>query len=398
MNVLHVATLNRPIKQNLGYGPIETVVYNIDKGLHELGYRSIVACSGDSNVVGEQYTTIAKSFGQYWAKDTHVQRKHMRQHLSLALQRARRGDIDIIHMHDPVMMEYMFKGVLKHPVPIVMTLHVPAEEKGLFKRWNESLLSSSRAYFVPISDYQKQQHQGLVNGQDVIHHGVDVEDYPFQKRSDQPTYLFSIGRITQDKGQDIAIEIAKKTGDRLIIAGNVQNKTKDRDFFNGIKKSIDLVTDAGQSFVGNDYYKTVMKPILDTDKQIIYIGEVNSAQKKLWYQYAQATVFPIQWGEPFGLVLIESMACGTPVVAFNKGSVPEIVIHGKTGFVVDSIDRMAEAVKAVHLIDSSDCRQHVQDHFSIATMTKKYSDLYQWIVNERILCLKTSPSVTGRFS
>ena len=122
MNVLHVATLNRPIKQNLGYGPIETVVYNIDKGLHELGYRSIVACSGDSNVVGEQYTTIAKSFGQYWAKDTHVQRKHMRQHLSLALQRARRGDIDIIHMHDPVMMEYMFKGVLKHPVPIVMTL------------------------------------------------------------------------------------------------------------------------------------------------------------------------------------------------------------------------------------------------------------------------------------
>jgi glycosyltransferase involved in cell wall biosynthesis len=138
-----------------------------------------------------------------------------------------------------------------------------------------------------------------------------------------------------------------------------------------------------------------MKPILDSDKQIIYIGEVNSAQKKLWYQHARATLFPIQWGEPFGLVLIESMACGTPVLAFNKGSVPEIVIHGKTGFVVDSIDHMTEAVKAIHLLDPSDCRQHVKDHFSIASMAGKYSDLYQWIVDERTLCLKTSPSVTG---
>ena len=107
------------------------------------------------------------------------------------------------------------------------------------------------------------------------------------------------------------------------------------------------------------------QPILDSDKQIIYIGEVSSAQKKLWYQHARATLFPIQWGEPFGLVLIESMACGTPVVAFRKGSVPEIIIHGKTGFIVDSIDEMAEAVKAIDLIDPSDCRKHVKDNFSI---------------------------------
>jgi glycosyltransferase involved in cell wall biosynthesis len=395
MNVLHVATLNRPIRQDLGYGPIETVVYNLDKGLHELGHRSIVACSGDSQVVGEQFTTIEKSFSEYCTDHTLVKQEQMLRHLVLSLQRAQRGDIDVIHMHDADMAEYMFNGVCHSPVPIVMTLHVPAEDHGGFTRWNERLISSSSAYFVPISEFQQSQHQGLINGQKVIHHGIDVEDYPYNNHSSKHDYLFSIGRITPDKGQDIAIEIAKKTGSRLILAGNVQNKEKDREFFKKLKHSIDLVADVAQPFTESDYYEDVMKPILDSDKQIIYIGEVNSAQKKLWYQHARATLFPIQWGEPFGLVLIESMACGTPVLAFHKGSVPEIVVHGKTGFVVDSIDHMTEAVKAIHLLDPSDCRQHVKDNFSILSMAGKYSELYTCIVDERTVCLKTSLSVTG---
>jgi glycosyltransferase involved in cell wall biosynthesis len=385
MNVLHVATLNRPIRQNLGYGPIETVIYNIDKGLHKLGHRSIVACSGDSSVEGEKFTTITESFSEYWSKNTCVKHENMRKHLNISLQRAKEGDIDIIHMHDAIMAEYMFKGVLKSPVPIVMTLHVPAEEKGPFKRWNDSLNSSSAAYFVPISEYQSTQHHGLVNSQKVIHHGIDVEDNPFGNKSGKQDYLFSIGRITRDKGQDKAVEIAKKTGSRLILAGNVQNKDKDRIFFKNLEKSIDLVTDAGKPFTGSDYYEKVMKPILDSDKQIIYIGEVDSAQKKLWYQHARATLFPIQWGEPFGLVLIESMACGTPVLAFNKGSVPEIVMHGKTGFVADTIEEMIEAVKMISLIDPIDCRNHIKENFSIASMAEKYSQLYQSIVDERTL-------------
>ncbi|MFH1288171.1 MAG: glycosyltransferase, partial [bacterium] len=188
--------------------------------------------------------------------------------------------------------------------------------------------------------------------------------------------------ITQDKGQDKAIEVARKTGSRLILAGNVQNKTNDRAFFEELKRSIGLVTDAGKFPAGSDYYEKVMKPILDSDKQIIYIGEVDSVQKKLWYRHARATLFPIQWGEPFGLVLLESMACGTPVVAFRKGSVPEIVIHGKTGFIVDSIDDMIEAVGSVHLIDPNKCRKHVKDNFSISGMAEKYIKLYQWILTK----------------
>ncbi len=390
ISVLHVATLNRPIRQDLGYGPIETVIYNIDKGLHKLGQRSIVACSGDSCVDGEHYTTIEKSFSEYHSKDTRMQRDNMRKHLLMSLERAKKGDIDIIHMHDSAMVEYIFKGIFKSPVPIVMTLHVPAEDKGSFQRWNESLLASSAAYFVPISEYQKKQHQGLVNAQKVIHHGVDVADYPYKSNIRKYDYLFSIGRITQDKGQDKAIKIAKKTGSRLILAGNIQNKAKDRAFFKELEKSIDLVTDVSKPCAPDEYYEKVMKPILDSDNQIIYIGEVTSEQKKLWYSHARATLFTIQWGEPFGLVLIESMACGTPVLAFNKGSVPEIVVHGKTGFVEDSMDGMIEAVRSIQLIKSKDCRNHIKNNFSITSMAEKYSKLYQQIMDERTSCLKIS--------
>ena len=147
--MLQVATLNRPIRQDLGYGPIESVIYNIDKGLHKSGHRSIVACSGDSRVNGEHYTTIEKSFSEYWSKDTNMQRENMRRHLDLSLQRAKIGDIDIIHVHDANMAEFIFNGVFKSPVPIVMTLHVPAEDKGAFKRWNESLISTSECIFCP---------------------------------------------------------------------------------------------------------------------------------------------------------------------------------------------------------------------------------------------------------
>ena len=383
MNVLHVATLNRPIRQDLGYGPIEGIIYNIDKGLHQLGHRSIVACSGDSRVAGEHYVTIARSFNEYWSTDTPQQRRRMTTHLLKSLERARKGDIDIIHMHDVVMAEYLHKGVIRSPVPIVVTLHVPAEEKGSFKRWCESLRSASEVHFVPISAYQKQQHHGLVNATHVIHHGIDVDDYPFKTKPDHEGYLFTIGRITHVKGQDKAIDVARKTGSKLIIAGCVQNKREDRAFFKRLQRSIDLCVDAGQYPVDNDYHEKVIKPIVDCDQQIIYIGEISREQKKLWYRHARATLFPIQWGEPFGLVLIESMACGTPVLALQNGSVPEIVIHGKTGFVVDSLSTMVKAVAHIQRIDPGECRRHVQRHFSISIMAQQYAALYQRIVDGR---------------
>jgi glycosyltransferase involved in cell wall biosynthesis len=384
MKILQIATLNRPIHQDLGYGPIETVIYNLDKGLTERGHQSIVACSGDSRIVGEKHTTIENGFAEYWSTNTHAQQEFMDRHVANSLRRAQRGDIDIIHMHDPVMMKHVFEGLRQKPIPIVMTLHVPADEQGMFRQWNESLTPSSSAYFVPISEYQRGEHDGFVNMEKVIHHGIDIDDFPFEDGPGSHDYLFSIGRITEDKGQDMAVEIAKNTGSQLILAGNVQNKPEDRAFFKKLEESIDLVADASAPLSDDLYYTKVMKPILDSGKQIIYIGEVSSAQKKLWYGHARATLFPIRWGEPFGLVLVESMACGTQVAAFRRGSVPEIVTHGKTGFVSNSMKEMVEAVRMIDRIDRGECRRHVEKNFSIASMARKYSALYQQIADDRL--------------
>ena len=199
-----------------------------------------------------------------------------------------------------------------------------------------------------------------MNAENVVYHGIDVEEYPVKEEPDKGSYLFTIGRVTRDKGQDKAIEIAKRTGSKLIIAGCVQNKPADREFFAGLKNSIDLSVEVGKHPVDDDYYARVIKPLLDCDKQIIYIGEISSEHKKHWYRHARATLFPIQWGEPFGLVLVESMACGT--IALDKGAVPEIIVDETTGFVVDSVDAMVKAVGRIDSIDPYECRSHVRHY------------------------------------
>jgi glycosyltransferase involved in cell wall biosynthesis len=378
--VLHVATINKPIKSKLGYAPIETIIHNIHKGLQSLGHRSIVACSADSRITGEQYATVARSIGDYCSQDAPMRQDIVKMHLSRALKRATMGDIDIIHMHE--WLDYIYDGVFNPPQPIVMTVHVPAKDSVMNEaqqRWCNPL-PDSRLYCVAISEYQKREYSGLLNICKTIHHGIEVTDFPFKAKPDKGSYLFTIGRIARVKGQDKAIELANKTGSKLIIAGCVKNKLTDQEFFEGLTKSINLLVDVGRHPVEKDYYDKVMKPLLDCDKQIIYIGELDNEQKKQWYRHARATVFPIQWREPFGLILIESMACGTPILALNEGAVSEIVVNGKTGFVVDSLSDMIGAVDRIDRIDPRECRRHVQDRFSITRMANKYSELYQQIV------------------
>ena len=381
LTVLQVATINKPINLDRGYAPIETIIHNIHKGLQSLGHRSIIACSADSRITGERYVTIPRSIGIYCCEDKSKREYLINLHLSRALERAKMGDIDVIHMHE--WSEYVYNGLFSPPVPIVMTLHVPAKDSVIKEAPQHSCssLSDFPLYRVAISEYQKRQYYGLADIHKTVHHGIDVKEFPSKEKANKESYLFNIGRITRVKGQDKAIELAKNTGSKLIIAGCVQNKVEDKEFFEGLKGSIGLFVDVGKHPVDKDYYNKVIKPLLDCDKQIIYIGELDSEQKKEWYRHARATVFPIQWGEPFGLVLIESMACGTPILAFKEGAVPEIVVDGRTGLVVDSMSDMIEAVERIDRIDPRECRKHVQNHFSITSMANKYSKLYQQIIN-----------------
>jgi len=382
LTVLSVATINKPIKSDLGYAPIETIIHNIHKGLQSLGHRSIVACSADSRMTGERYVTIPRSIGIYCCEDKSKREYMVNLHLSRTLERAKMGDIDVIHMHE--WSEYVYNGLFSPPVPIVMTLHVPAKDSVIQEevpQRSRNTLQGSSLCHVAISEYQKRQYYGLANIHKTIHHGVDVKEFPSKEKPNKESYLFNIGRVTRVKGQDKAIELAKKTGSKLIMAGCVQSKVEDKEFFESLKGSIGLFVDVGKHPVDKDYYSKVIKPLLDCDQQVIYIGELGSQQKKEWYRHARATVFPIQWGEPFGLVLIESMACGTPILAFKEGAVPEIVVDGKTGLVVDSMSDMIGAVDRIDRIDPRECRKHVQNHFSITSMANKYSELYQQIVD-----------------
>jgi len=329
--------------------------------------------------------TVEHSIGAYCSDKTPASHKTMNMHYAKSLGRAMTGDIDVIHMHDADAVEFIYDGAFTMDIPIVMTLHVSAKESlldGAYQRWCSPLLSSPLVYCTAISEYQKKQYSDLVNAEHVVYHGLDVKEYPIKQEPDKESYLFTIGRITRDKGQDKAIELAKRTGSKLIIAGCVQNKPADREFFADLRNSIDLSVEAGNHPVDKDYYDRIIKPLQDCDKQIIYIGEISNIHAKQWYRHARATLFPIRWGEPFGLVLIESMACGTPVIAFNRGSVPEIIVDGKTGFVVNSLSDMIGALDRIDDIDPHECRKHVRNNFSLAKMAFKYSELYQRAVND----------------
>jgi glycosyltransferase involved in cell wall biosynthesis/CheY-like chemotaxis protein len=379
LSVLHVGTINKPITRATGYGPIETVIFNLDRGLHELGHRSIVACSSDSAVTGEHCATIGRSLGDYCRSGTPEAQAQIDLHLAGALARARRGDIDIIHMHE--WFEHVYTGRFASPVPIVMTLHVPGERSGLseFRTRHPRTFAASRSLLnaVAISDYQRQQYSQLLPVARTIPHGVSVHEYLFKAEANAGTYLFSIGRMTEDKGQDLAIEVARKSGAKLILAGGIQDKEADRAFFARLMPLMDMVVDLSDEPVTPRYYEDVMQPILTSGNQVIYIGELGTDAAKHWYRHAEATLFPIRWGEPFGMVLIESMASGTPVVAFRNGSVPEIVCDGETGFVVDSVDEMVAAVGRVSQLNRANSWRHVQANFSVERMAASYASLYR---------------------
>ena len=382
LTVLHIGTLNKPLGSKLGYSPIETVIENVHRGLRAGGHRSIVACSADSRFAGERHTTVPRSLGDYVRNDTVERRDLIRRHLASAFDRAAMGDVDVIHLHEHVDLAY--EASYSPVVPIVMTLHVRAAESGLRQARHacSNALAKQSVYFVAISDDQSAEYAPIVAPWATVHNGIDVNDFPIKTTPSSDGYLLMIGRVTRDKGQDRVIELARRTGSTLVIAGCVQNKPDDAAFFDSLKGSIDAFVDVNRHPAGPDYFERVIQPVLASGHRIIYIGEVDGDQKKHWYRHARATLFPIQWREPFGLVLIESMACGTPVLAFNRGAVAEIVATGRTGFVVNSMDEMVAAEAHLTRLDPQVCRRHVATFFSASRMASGYTEVYRDVIRE----------------
>ena len=263
-------------------------------------------------------------------------------------RRANAGEYDLLHFHHPETA--LAEASINPKVPVVYTQHDP-----VFPWYKEvyELYQSPNQHVISISNNQRRDAPDLPYIR-TAYNGVDLQHYPF---SDNPEdYLLIAGRIVPEKGFKEAIQVAKQTGNRLLIIGPTYPDTQ-------------------------DYFDQYIKPQLDD--QILYLGYVDRDQMWRYYQKAKAFLTPVQWEEPFGLTTIEAGACGTPTISLNRGAAPELIIDGKTGFVVDSIAEMVEAVKKIGQIHRSDCRDHIKETFSIEKMVDAYELAFEDVLRRQ---------------
>jgi len=274
-------------------------------------------------------------------------------------------DFDIVNNHyDPI----TFSALQGIRIPTITTIHGPAsnENINLFGKFPES-------YFSAVSQAQKNSYPSNMNflGTGFVHNSIDTNhSFSDNKRN----YLLSISRIQPSKGQSTAIEIAKKCGLDLVIAGNTTSKeyfqvaiqphlSRDLSKPGGEAERVDFIDDISN-------HKT-------DGNSITYLGEVTGRERDHLMMYAKAFLFPIEVEEAFGMVLMEAGITGTPAIAFNRGAIPEIIEHGKTGFYGNTIDELVGFVGRVSEINPADCREHIEAHFNERRMVKGYLKLYR---------------------
>ncbi len=326
------------------YGGIELVVGLLTDELVRRGHEVTLFASGDSQTLAK----LESVHPQALRLDTAVKDYSIYEMLQLSKVYERASEFDIIHSH-------MGHAALPYAnlvkTPTVHTLH------GVFTADNEKLYTHARRQpFVSISNAQREPRLNL-NCVATVYNGIDTSQYEFHPEPENPPYLAFLGRLSPEKGPHLAIEIAKRSGWHLKMAGKVD-------------------------VVDREYFQQEIKPHID-GKQIEYLGEANHAQKCALMGGAVATLFPITWREPFGLVMTESMATGTPVIAMELGSTSEVIVHGQTGFLCHSIDECIAAIEQAAQLNRKACREHVENHFSVQRMTEGYEAVYQQILAER---------------
>jgi len=398
MKVLLTTSVDFPVSRTLKHAGTHRVVYALARELRQLGVTVTICCSGDSDEMGgARHATVERAlhsqrhvanvqtgpFGSEsdFSSEIILEGSYTDQderHFDLTVAHAIAQGVDILHDHGGgLLLSDAFRhNATNLSMPILTTLHgaVTADDHvGECAKYNE--LRADSIYFSCVGEHQAQLWGQHLKIDAVIHNGIFVEDYHF--RSTKKDYLFSLGRIMRRKGQDVAVEVAERTGLKLVLAGPIMEP----DYFDGFRRRVRVMPHIGGIPVTPSYLPEVVKTVLATPEPAVYIGQLDDAQKDVWFGHAYCFLMPIRWDEPFGLVLLEAMACGTPVLAFNRGGVPEVIVDGQTGFIVDSPDEMVEAVGKVDQIDPAQCRRHVEQHFSSRVMGLKYLELYEQLLN-----------------
>jgi glycosyltransferase involved in cell wall biosynthesis len=325
------------------YGGIELVVSRLTDELVRRGHDVTLFASGDSQTTAKLEAVCPRAL----RLDPNFREYSVYETLELSQVYQRAAEFDIIHSHVGVAALLSANFV---QTPTVHTLH------GNFNSENINVYTHHKKQpYVSISNTQRQVDLNYV---DTVYNGINPLDYPFIAQPLERPYLAFLGRFSPEKGPQHAIAIARATGWCLKMAGKVD------------------VTDA-------KFFEREIAPQID-GKQIEYLGEVNNAEKSELLGNAALALFPIAWREPFGLVMIESMATGTPVIAMNMGAVPEVIAHGITGMVCTSYEEMAAMIPHALQLNRHNCRKHVENNFSVACMVDGYVHVYEKIIQDRI--------------
>ena len=321
------------------YGGHERLVYLFAEEYLKLGHEVTLLAGPDSYCGGHTVTfgtnDLSRSKAARNKEMVFVWKYLYRNH----------GAFDIVHNFGRLI--YLLP-VLNRRIRKIMTYGRPVAVKGI-KVFNK--LPNKNLIFTACSDYCVST--GNVAGTwKTIYNSIDFSQYQLNEHVDRDAPLMFLGRLDRIKGAHTAINVAKATGKKLWIAGNISH------------------TDDNQA-----YFKSEIEPLIDGE-QVKYLGALNDLQKNHYLQQAQGLLFPIEWDEPFGIVMIEAMACGTPVIAFERGSVAEVIKNGTSGFIVTNEQQMIEKVALLDTIDRTKCRETAQKRFDVKVIARQYLNLF----------------------
>jgi len=337
MRIAQISPLFEAVPPKL-YGGTERVVYSLTEELVAMGHDVTLFASGDSVTSA----TLAPMRDQALRLDPSVKDWIALYNRMVELIYRRKDEFDVLHFHIDYFPLSLFS---RQNVPFLTTLHGRLD----LPEFVEVYGTFRDAPFVSISDNQRKPIPHL-NWARTVLHGM-----PATLLTPQPVkqeYVAFLGRISPEKGIDKAIRIATRAGLKLKVAAKVDNADK-------------------------AYYDNEIKPLIEGNPNVEFIGEINDQQKPAFLSGAHALLFPIDWPEPFGLVMIEAMACGTPVIAFRSGSVPEVIDDGVSGFIVDNEDEAVAAVKRLHKLDRATVRATFDRRWTARRMAEDYVDLYE---------------------